>query len=1379
MKISRTFPPAAHLRGCAALLLILAWTWGSSREASAQLGSLIVTISHPTPGSTVGGTLPVNATVSVIGGLTVVGVQFTLDGVNLGAEDRSAPYSVSWNSRTTSNGSHTLRAVARDLLGRRWTSNPVTVTVFNDLTPPTVAITSPGGGAALAGVVAVNATASDNVGVVGVQFRLNGAPLGTEDTSAPYSVSWDTRTATNGSHTLTAVARDAAGNSSTSLAVAVTADNAAPTVGLTAPATAALLRGAVNVAASAADNAGVVGVQFRLNGAPLGAEDTTAPYGVSWDTRTATNGSHTLTAVGRDAAGNSATSTAVTVTVDNAVPAVSLTAPAAGGTVSATIAVSANAADNVGVVGVQFRLDGANLGAEDAAAPYTVSWNTSTATNGSHTLTAIARDGAGNSTTSASITVTVDNTPPDTTPPTVSITAPSSGATVSGSATLSANASDAVGVVGVQFRVDGVNVGPEDTSAPYEASWDTRTVPNGSHTITAIARDAAGNTGTAGAVSVTVNNTTADTTPPSVSITAPSPGATVSDTVTLSATASDNVGVVGVQFRVDGVNAGPEDTSTPFAASWDTRTAPNGSHTIVAIARDAAGNTATSGAVTVTVANTTTTTRIEETSSAIAYTGAWIQGNTNRPWSGGTAALGFAPGHIAQFTFTGTAISWIGFRSPQAGIAHVSIDGGSATIIDGYAETETIQAVMFTASGLANGTHVIRVETTGNKNPAATEPYVVVDAFDVTGTSGGTPPDTTPPTVGITSPTAGATVSGTVPINATAADDTGVASVAFFVDGTQVGATDAISPYSAGWDTRTVADGSHTLTAIARDAAGNSTASAPVTVTVSNAAPPPVSSATRIENTSLSIIYTDGCLSCGQPPEWFHGSRSRDWSGATASFNRADGARATFSFTGTAITWISFTAPWAGIARIYVDGTFVQELDLYSPTEQARAPVFQMTGLTPAVTHTIAIESTGRKNAAATDFSVVVDAFDVSPPSPPPTEGTRSEETAASVTLTAGWTRNDTSQPWSGGTAAASSTAGDRATFVFTGTSIRWIGRRAPNMGIARVYLDGAFHAEADMFAPTSLQEAVFTIVGLEPAQHRLEIEVTGVRRASSTGTAIVVDAFDVRSRVEDNDVAVAYSGAWAFNMTNRNWSGTSLSMGSGTAARSAEAGSRADFTFTGTSVSWISLKAPWGGIADVYLDGVFAARVDLYDATEQLQVPVFTRSGLTAAAHTLRIEVTGLKNDAASTALVVVDAFDVTIPTPAPPVTRVQENDSRVAYSGTWDLGGRSPLWTGEDARQAGTVGATATFTFTGTSVRWVGVHGFGTGIARVSLDGQVVATIDTRTALQEEFQREILKVTGLAAGTHTLRIEVLGRNNEPPGATVDRIVVDAFDIK
>ena len=94
---------------------------------------------------------------------------------------------------------------------------------------------------------------------------------------------------------------------------------------------------------------------------------------------------------------------------DTTPPTIALTAPAASSTVASTVAVSGSATDNVGVAGVQFRLDGVNLGAEVATPPYTVTWNTTTAPDGVHVLTAVARDAAGNKTTSAGVTVTVAN----------------------------------------------------------------------------------------------------------------------------------------------------------------------------------------------------------------------------------------------------------------------------------------------------------------------------------------------------------------------------------------------------------------------------------------------------------------------------------------------------------------------------------------------------------------------------------------------------------------------------------------------------------------------------------------------------------------------------------------------------------------------------------------------------------------------------------------------------------------------------------------------------------------------------------------------------------------------------------------------------------
>jgi sulfur relay (sulfurtransferase) DsrF/TusC family protein len=184
----------------------------------------------------------------------------------------------------------------------------------------------------------------------------------------------------------------------------------------------------------------------------------------------------------------------------------------------------------------------------------------------------------------------------DNTAPTISITAPAAGAKVKGTVTVTAGASDNVGVSKVGFYVDG-SLKSTDTSSPYSYSWNTTSLANGSHSIYAKAYDAAGNVKQSSIISVTVDNTA-----PTVSITAPAANAKVKGTVTVTASASDNVGVSKVEFYVDGVLK-RTDTSSPYSYGWRTTSLANGSHIIYAKAYDAAGNVTQSATVSVTVSN--------------------------------------------------------------------------------------------------------------------------------------------------------------------------------------------------------------------------------------------------------------------------------------------------------------------------------------------------------------------------------------------------------------------------------------------------------------------------------------------------------------------------------------------------------------------------------------------------------------------------------------------------------------------------------------------------------------------------------------------------------------------------------------------------------
>jgi len=182
-------------------------------------------------------------------------------------------------------------------------------------------------------------------------------------------------------------------------------------------------------------------------------------------------------------------------------------------------------------------------------------------------------------------------------PPSVNVSSPGDGETVSGTVVVTADASDD-DVTQVEFFVDGGSIGIDaDGSDGWSASWDTTTYSEGSHTVTATATDTASQSAS-DAVSVTVDNVDD---PPTVAITHPTDGSTVSGTVTVAADASDDDAVTQVEFFVDGGSIGVDtDGSDGWSATWDTTAYSAGSHTVAATATDTADQTA-SDAVSVTV----------------------------------------------------------------------------------------------------------------------------------------------------------------------------------------------------------------------------------------------------------------------------------------------------------------------------------------------------------------------------------------------------------------------------------------------------------------------------------------------------------------------------------------------------------------------------------------------------------------------------------------------------------------------------------------------------------------------------------------------------------------------------------------------------------
>jgi beta-glucanase (GH16 family) len=189
---------------------------------------------------------------------------------------------------------------------------------------------------------------------------------------------------------------------------------AIPTASVTAPVAGTTLSGtAVSFTATASTPSGTISnVQFKLDGSNVGSPVTVAPYTLSVNTVSLTNGGHTISALATNSLGQQATSTSVGVTVSN-FPSVSVTVPASGATLagaSSTLTATATAPSGRTVSSVQFKVDGVNVGALDTVSPYTSTFDTTTWSNSTHSITAVVTDSASVAVTSTPVSVTISNT---------------------------------------------------------------------------------------------------------------------------------------------------------------------------------------------------------------------------------------------------------------------------------------------------------------------------------------------------------------------------------------------------------------------------------------------------------------------------------------------------------------------------------------------------------------------------------------------------------------------------------------------------------------------------------------------------------------------------------------------------------------------------------------------------------------------------------------------------------------------------------------------------------------------------------------------------------------------------------------------------------
>ena len=474
---------------------------------------------------------------------------------------------------------------------------------------------------------------------------------------------------------------------------------------------------------------------------------------------------------------------------------------------------------------------------------------------------------------------------PDTAAPTVTLISPAAGTTVSGTVNITANASDDIAVIGTRFKVDGIDIGSEDQSAPYSAAWNTTQLSNGNHTLTATARDAAGNVTTSNPVTVSVSN----------SVAAPA----ASGSGPLAAYSFD----AGSGTTVVDVSGNSNTLNLVNGAAW------GGGKYGNAVSFDGSNDYGVAAAA----------------NSALNLTGrsftlsAWVNPRSNSGWQlivdkpyTSSHSWPYFDWSMHRENSTGRLNAFLGCEAVQRPSnssiplntwTHVAVTYDGTALrhyINGVLDRTTAVSCAVTNTNSrpiriganGGGTEVINglVDDVRIYNRPLSAAEIKTDMG--TALSGGTvpPPDSAPPSAVITAPANGATVSGTVNVSASASDNVGIVGVQFKVDGVGYGSEDQSAPYSVAWSTTQLTNGNHTLTAIARDAAGNSATSSAVTVNVNNGSTTPAPTVSLTANPSsvasgaastLSWTSTNatGCVAAGA----WSGNKATNGSQSTGS----------------------------------------------------------------------------------------------------------------------------------------------------------------------------------------------------------------------------------------------------------------------------------------------------------------------------------------------------------------------------------------------------------------------------------------------------------------------------------------------------------------
>ena len=437
----------------------------------------------------------------------------------------SEPFNYNWNTELEQDDLvYSIYAVIVDVDNNRTTIPPISVTVNNqlpiDVTPPTGALTSPPAGSTVFGNASIQVTAADDQLVDYIEFYIDGDLDGTYDCNGPScsaSYDWNTTTEFEGEHVIQAILVDGWNNSTVLTPISVIVDNIDqdeihPTAVITEPASGQTISGNVLVETLVNDNLEIDKVEFYINSQIVYIDSTAPEYNYLWNTDSLPDDeNYVISIIAYDEVGNDGPSTAITVHLDNydnINPSGIIMYPYAGQILSGQQTISILAEDNTGIDSVDFFINNA-LVYTDFVEPYEYDWNTEFEfEDANHIIGSIVTDMAGNQFEIPSISVFVNNIPNDNVPPTISISNPVSGQTVSGTINFTVNVDDNVGIAQVEFFIDGYSFGIV-TEEPYSYLWDTSSnigAHGNEHALSAIVIDTAGNTSFSQPILVIVDN---------------------------------------------------------------------------------------------------------------------------------------------------------------------------------------------------------------------------------------------------------------------------------------------------------------------------------------------------------------------------------------------------------------------------------------------------------------------------------------------------------------------------------------------------------------------------------------------------------------------------------------------------------------------------------------------------------------------------------------------------------------------------------------------------------------------------------------------------------------------------------------------------------